>query len=33
LDGTATPPQPAPKKRDPIDIAALLGGDDEGFYF
>jgi hypothetical protein len=33
-DRTASPPpQSAPRKRDPIDIAALLGGDDEGFYF
>ena len=35
-----TPPAPcetgadkAPHPRTPIDIAALLGGDDEGFYF
>jgi predicted DNA-binding WGR domain protein len=34
LDGTVSPPpQPAPKKWDPIDIASLLGGDNEGFYF
>ena len=27
-------PKPQPQaKTDPIDIAALLGGDDDGFYF
>jgi predicted DNA-binding WGR domain protein len=35
LDGTTTPPRlpPAVPKADPIDIKALLGGDDDGFYF
>jgi hypothetical protein len=28
-----SPPSSRPTRRTPVDIAALLGGDDEGFYF